>query len=184
MRHTASLIPHHQTASDLVETIQASWSWNRGEPIALDYSLTGDLTRLRIPTPGPPRRSDRLWEHTCFEAFFAVKGRAEYYEFNFAPSGAWALFAFRDYREPAVPPNERLAPEITVRSAARSLQLNVSLWVDCLRSMPSGAPVAVALSAVIEDNRGMLSYWALQHPPGKPDFHRRDGFALEIEAPG
>ncbi|MBI3061386.1 MAG: hypothetical protein HYY83_05345 [Deltaproteobacteria bacterium] len=28
---------------------------------------------------------------------------------------------------------------------------------------------------------GTISYWALKHPPGKPDFHHPDAFALEIE---
>ena len=30
---------------------------------------------------------------------------------------------------------------------------------------------------------GGISYWALAHPPGKPDFHHADGFALEL-SPG
>jgi hypothetical protein len=33
---------------------------------------------------------------------------------------------------------------------------------------------------VIEDQSGGVSYWALAHPPGKPDFHHADGFALEF----
>jgi hypothetical protein len=28
---------------------------------------------------------------------------------------------------------------------------------------------------------GALSYWALRHPPGKPDFHHPAGFALELD---
>jgi hypothetical protein len=46
--------------------------------------------------------------------------------------------------------------------------------------MPHDAPWRLGLSAVIEDTRGSLSYWALAHPPGKPDFHHADGFALEL----
>ena len=179
--HTAVLTRHPKTGGDAVEEIQASVRWNSGEPIAIHYSLRGDLTRLRIPPLRPARKSDRLWEHTCFEAFFTAEGRAGYYEFNFAPSGEWALYAFRRYREPAAPPNEKLAPEITLRSSGESLQLDVSIWMDCLRAIRAGARVGVALSAVIEDNRGGLSYWALKHPPGKPDFHHRDGFTLEVE---
>jgi hypothetical protein len=38
----------------------------------------------------------------------------------------------------------------------------------------------IALAAVIEDENGRLSYWGLRHPPGKPDFHHPDGFALEV----
>jgi hypothetical protein len=41
-------------------------------------------------------------------------------------------------------------------------------------------PLQLALSAVIEDDRGTLSYWALKHPSGKPDFHHPEAFALEV----
>jgi hypothetical protein len=33
---------------------------------------------------------------------------------------------------------------------------------------------------VIEDMTGEFSYWALAHPPGKPDFHHSDCFAHEL----
>jgi hypothetical protein len=33
---------------------------------------------------------------------------------------------------------------------------------------------------VIEEAGGGISYWALAHPPGRPDFHHADGFALEL----
>jgi len=36
------------------------------------------------------------------------------------------------------------------------------------------------LSAVIEATDGSLSYWALEHPADKPDFHHPDSFALEL----
>jgi hypothetical protein len=39
----------------------------------------------------------------------------------------------------------------------------------------------LAFSAIIEDDQGVLSYWALTHPPGRPDFHHPDAFALELE---
>ena len=38
----------------------------------------------------------------------------------------------------------------------------------------------IGLSAVIEEANGRISYWALAHPPGKPDFHHADCFALEF----
>jgi hypothetical protein len=41
-------------------------------------------------------------------------------------------------------------------------------------------PLKIGLCAVIEEKGGTLSYWALRHPPGKPDFHHRRGFALEL----
>lgn len=39
-----------------------------------------------------------------------------------------------------------------------------------------------AISAVIEEADGTKSYWALAHPPGKPDFHHPDGFVLALPA--
>jgi hypothetical protein len=39
------------------------------------------------------------------------------------------------------------------------------------------------VSAVVETLDGALSYWALRHPPGKPDFHHADSFALELRLP-
>jgi hypothetical protein len=40
----------------------------------------------------------------------------------------------------------------------------------------------LGLSAVIEEKIARKTYWALRHPPGRPDFHHSDGFALEIPA--
>jgi hypothetical protein len=38
----------------------------------------------------------------------------------------------------------------------------------------------LGLSAIIEEASGRRSYWALAHPPGKPDFHHPDSFALRV----
>lgn len=35
--------------------------------------------------------------------------------------------------------------------------------------------------AVIEEENGVLTYWALKHPPDKLDFHHPDAFAVELE---
>jgi len=40
--------------------------------------------------------------------------------------------------------------------------------------------MAVRAIGVIEETSGRLSYWALAHPSGKPDFHHADCFACEI----
>ena len=41
----------------------------------------------------------------------------------------------------------------------------------------------VALTAVIENDAGELSYLVLAAPAGKPDFHHPDGFTLELSPP-
>jgi hypothetical protein len=39
----------------------------------------------------------------------------------------------------------------------------------------------LALSAVIEEAGGAKSYWALAHPPGRPDFHSAAGFLVPLQ---
>jgi hypothetical protein len=183
MRQSVVLARHPDGDGTAVEKFEATVSWDDGGSIALAYTIRGELSRLRFPRHLPPRKSDRLWEHTCCEAFVAIKDQPSYYEFNFAPSGEWAVYAFRAYREAVALPIEPTAPRIAVRSAGDRFELAVTLALNRFLPIRPGARLSVALSAVIEDNRNMLSYWALKHPTGKPDFHHRDGFALEIEAP-
>ena len=181
--YTAVLTYHPGTYSRAVHGIDVHVCWTADEPLALSYVLKGDFTRLRSPPPRPARRADCLWQHTCFEAFVAMKGKPEYYEFNFAPSGEWAAYAFHGYRDGAPLAKEELTPGITVRSAAHSLELDAMIRLDRLPAIERGAPLRLALSAVVEEEHGILSYWALKHPPDKPDFHHSDAFALELEAP-
>ena len=62
--------------------------------VSFRYRVQGDIHRVRLPQPGPPNRTDELWRHTCFEAFVTPRGAERYYELNFAPSTAWAAYAF------------------------------------------------------------------------------------------
>jgi hypothetical protein len=40
----------------------------------------------------------------------------------------------------------------------------------------------MGISAILVERDGRKSYWALAHPPGEPDFHHPDCFALELPA--
>ena len=99
-----------------------------------------------------------------------------YREFNFSPSGEWAVYAFRGYREGGELELE-LSPGIVVQRNADRLELYAEIRADLL---PPGGSLRLALSAVVEDADGTLSYWALRHLPGKPDFHHTDAFALQL----
>jgi hypothetical protein len=181
--HAAALRCHPETYSQDVRGVEASVWWTEDGALALTYTLKGSMARLRIPPLQPPRRADHLWEHACFEAFVSVKDKSAYYEFNFAPSGEWAAYGFRGYRNGAPLEDEDLTSKISARGTPNSLVLDATVRLDRLPMIQSSAPLLLALSAVIEGNDGVLSYWALRHPPGKPDFHHHDAFALEIEAP-
>ena len=180
----AMLTCHPETYTTAVEQIEARAGWTEDNALALAYVLKGDLLRLRIPPLQPPLRADHLWQHTCFEAFVAPEGGVEYWEFNFAPSGQWAAYQFQRYRDGISLEDDVPAPKITVRNLTDGLDLHAIVYFDRLRTFRSGVHLKLALSAVIEDQNGMLSYWALWHPAGKPDFHHRDSFVLGLEPSG
>jgi hypothetical protein len=179
--YTAVLECHPQTPSQAVDSIEARVARTQANDLSLAYTLTGDITRLRLPPVGPWRPGDGLWQHTCFEAFISVKGNEAYYEFNFAPSGEWAVYAFRRYRDITPFHDGGIAPELAVRRTNESLELETVIPVGRLPDIQTGSGLRVGLSAVVEDQAGPLSYWALKHPRGKPDFHHPDTFALEIQ---
>jgi hypothetical protein len=173
---------HPAIHTQAVRGVEVQVGWRRGGVLALTFALEGDLALLRIPAPRLSRRTDNLWRHTCFEAFLRRKGEPAYCEFNFAPSGEWAAYAFRRYRDGASLV-QAWDPCITVRKTKERLELDALIRLDCLPLIQPRTRMQLALSAVVEDDQGALSYWALIHPPGKPDFHHPDAFALELEWP-
>lgn len=143
----------------------------QGRALHLRFVLCGEISRVVVPPPRTPRPADRLWQHTCCEAFLARDAGEAYQEINLSPSGEWAAYAFRAYREGAACP---LAdPGIVVRRQAGTLELEARV------ELPA-APLRIGLSAVIEEAPDLFAYWALRHAPGRPDFHHRDAFALEL----
>jgi hypothetical protein len=155
-----------------VRTIDVEVS-RRANELEVSYRVAGDMARVRIPPPAAAQRAERLWEHTCCELFVAESGGEGYVEFNFSPSAAWACYGFTKYRQAAAQAGRE--PAISARSSAEALELRARVRVSSRRKLVLG------LSAVIEENDGTLSYWALRHPAGKPDFHHRDAFALELD---
>jgi len=152
-----------------------------GTSIQLHYELTGDIAALLLPKGDTARRADKLWEHTCFEAF--VAGRDDsggYLEFNFAPSTEWGAYGFSAYRQGMENLETVRPPRISVSRDISQLSLDALIDLDTL-PLVRNRVLRLALSAVIEDSERRRSYWALAHPPGKPDFHHADGFALALD---
>jgi hypothetical protein len=174
-----TLACHPQTPSRVIQGIEVQVNVAAGDGVALAFALESDLSCLRIPASARSGRAADLWRHTCFEAFVMANEGPGYREFNFSPSGQWAAYAFRDYRDGGALDCE-LAPEIAVRRTANRLELDARIRRDFL---PQGRPLRLGLSAVVEDLHGVLSYWALQHPAGKPDFHHSDSFAIPLVLP-
>lgn len=152
-----------------VEVTATDW-----DDVLLDFAIHGGDSVV-IPEWVSPERANGLWTSTCFEFFLKPEGGSSYFEFNFSPSTRWAAFGFDGYRSGgrdlalAVDPQLEFNPD-------HPHQLSVD--VD-LSNIPN-LPLKVGLSAVIEERDGSKSYWALAHPPGKPDFHHPDCFTLPV----
>jgi hypothetical protein len=169
----AALERHPATPCTAVRGVHATMTRNADGSLDVSYRIEGDLDRVRIPPPRPPRAGEALWQHTCCELFIADAAGPGYREFNFSPSGEWAAFRFTGYREGA----SFAAPDPRIGVARRAGALDLTAQIQ-----PSHrGKLRIGLSAVIEEIDGVLSYWALRHAPGKPDFHHRHAFALELD---
>lgn len=178
----AALAPHPTTPFPAVRAFGARVARMPQGLLAVTYVIEGELERLRLPAPRPPRASDELWGHTCCELFVARAGEGAYHELNFAPSNEWAVYAFEGYRRraPLGPQAKELTPEIRAHREGTRYELNALVRLERLAPELVSARLALALAAVLEHAEGGFSYWALAHPQGKPDFHHADGFTLAL----
>ena len=154
--------------------------------LKLEYRLEGDLQHLSVPPPGGTDRRDGLWRHTCFELFIQLAGGQAYREYNFSPSGEWAAYDFSDYRTGMTQAEECAAPQAQWRSAPGLLELHVTVCrparlpgVAQTSSAGQRPALKLGIAAVLEDEGGTLSHWALRHVSARPDFHHSAGFVIE-----
>jgi hypothetical protein len=180
---TAVLAAHPLTPNDAVRSLGVQLRAEEPGILVLQYSLVADMSCLRVPLSGAGGRADALWRHTCFEAFVAAGDARGYHEFNFSPSLSWAVYRFSAYREGMSSAEIGEAPTISVHRGVDGLELKSAVRLSDLADLHDASHLRIALAAVIEDENGRLSYWALRHAPGNPDFHHTNGFALEIVRP-
>lgn len=167
-----------------------------GRRVRAHAERTADRLRLRFrltaepahawrmpPETGAPARRDRLWEHTCVEAFLAPQDAAAYWEINLTPGGDWNVYRFDGPRtgmreEPRVraPRMERAAD-----TGPTTVALVATLDLAGLPEL-AAASLCVGLAAVVEAADGSLAHWALRHPGPRPDFHDRATFVVRLPA--
>jgi hypothetical protein len=173
----------HASAPAAVHAVEGAVALAGPGQLAVHWRLTAQLGRLRIPESGPVRFAIGLWEHTCFELFARTPGSSAYCEFNVSPSRSWAAFAFSDYRIGQIPLQDLAPPGVTVSAASGMLTVESLITLPPALAGGPPSPLDVALAAVIEDADGALSYWALAHPGGRPDFHHPGSFSARLERP-
>jgi hypothetical protein len=158
-----------------IETVSADCRRLAPGRLHFRWQVDGNLGWLVVPAPGRSGREDGLWRHTCFEAFVAADAAAPgYLEINVSPSLAWASYAFTGYRAGQRDALDAPLEALRVQRDASSLVLEADLVWE------AGPAPRIGLSAVLEELDGTLSYWALAHAPGRPDFHRRESFVLQL----
>jgi hypothetical protein len=148
--------------------------------LRLEYRLQAPAGSVRLPPLQPPLRADRLWEHTCFEAFVGVPRSSAYHEFNFAPSGCWAAYGFTGYRKGMQPLPAATPPAVT--AVAEGDELRVTAEVPAALLPDARGVLRLAVAAIVEDTAGHRHYWALHHPAARPDFHAAGSFAVLLAA--
>ena len=154
------LFPHSLHPPSCVTAIDAT-VWREADRWHFRYVLDG-TDSLVLPDSAEPTRTDNLWQTTCFEAFIGGEGEA-YREFNFSPSRQWAAYAFDAPRDGMR--DADAAIEVWLEGGADWIAVEAAVAGDFTFGSPFN------LTAVIEENGGRKSYWALGHPLGPPDFH-------------
>jgi len=180
MSASADLIRHATTDCEPIRRIGVEAS-RTCDALELFYRIEGEVSRLALPEAGPRERADGLWQHSCFEAFLQAEGGDAYLEFNFSPSGAWAAYRFGGRRRGGESP-ELTAPRTEVRRGPDWLAMNIQLSLAGIAEFARAAPISAGLAAVIEDEHGGHSYWALAHGAARPDFHDPATFTLRLPA--
>jgi hypothetical protein len=135
---------------------------------------------LVIPPFAGKGRSDDLWQTTCFELFLRPGEGPGYLELNLSPSERWAAWDFATYREGREDRPFPREPECTMRQGSSFAIFDAAIP---LGGLPRD-DCAANFCAVIEEQVGTLSYWALAHTGEKPDFHDPACFAATLAAPG
>jgi hypothetical protein len=151
--------------------------------LAIRYTLFGQLSEVVIPMPADlPARKNALWEETCFELFVAARDSSRYREINLSPAGHWNVFCFAAYRNGMQEDAGFGSLPFSVRRKSDALSLSLEIALDEILHRDQALDVGV--SAVINYGDGMRHYWSLSHPGLHADFHRRDGFLIELRDEG
>lgn len=173
---TFALLPHPDSPAVEVDAVEARISVSDPHWLSIRWKIAR-AGKIVVPPLAGRGRADGLWQTTCFELF--VRQTEGYSEFNFSPSERWAAYDFSAYREGMHERPVPRDPRCTWRGGSRFAIFDAEVPLAALPPLPWKC----GISAVIEEQGGIKSYWALAHPPGKPDFHHPACFAATLPAP-
>ncbi len=171
------LICHPACPCPILERLEVSASLEADGGLLLHYQLFGETDQLAISAPKIPGPADNLWQHTCCEAFIVGDGLA-YREFNFSPSGQWAVYQFSAYRERTADFAPAEPPTVSFEQGRDACQLTACIPASLL---PPDDCLHLGLTAVVEGRDGRKHYWAIVHAAAQPDFHLRQSLTLTLD---
>lgn len=120
------------------------------------------------------KRANKLWQSTCFEAFWGTPFAKKYYEMNVTADGRWNVYVFTDYRKPN-------PPEPTSDFRLHSLTVTNERLDAEFKTAIRPKVVEAALCAVLRTQNNENYYYSAKHTGSKPDFHLREGFTIRRE---
>ena len=174
---THPLVPHPDHPPAQVTAVEARVIGHDANWLRLRWRIEG-AGALVIPPFSGRGRADELWRTTCFEAFLKPAGGEAYVELNLSPSERWNAYGFTSYRTGMSERPMPREPECTMRQGSTFAIFDAAIPVSALPA----EQCALGLCAVIEEQGGTVSYWALAHADGPPDFHAPACFAATLEA--
>ena len=170
------LIPHPARGPQLVSGIEARVKNSDPNWLTIRWRIES-ASELKIPSIKSKERADDLWKTTCFELFMRPVGGEEYLEWNFSPSRKWNAYAFDSYRTGMRERVVARAPDSVWHGGKGFALFDVAIpraelpIVEC----------QLGIAAVIEEDGGAISYWALDHSDAeRPDFHHSACFAATL----
>jgi hypothetical protein len=172
---SVELVPHPQSPPVAINGIDVRWFETGAGQLVLRWVVRG-VEALAVPSFAGKGRGDDLWKTTCGELFLRDREGRAYRELNFSPSGRWAAYRFDRYRDGRTD-SDIPVPEVTCESGQFLFVLTAVIDAAVIAGAGSAG-----LSAVIEEKDGTISYWAIAHPEGKPDFHDPACFTLRLPA--
>ncbi|PKB25432.1 hypothetical protein B0I00_0631 [Novosphingobium kunmingense] len=175
---TFGLVCHPDHPPVAVRSVDARISAIDNDWVRLRWRIDGS-DRLVVPRFAGKGRADGLWQTTCFELLLRPAATDHYVELNLSPSERWAAYDFTGYRAGMSQRSVPREPDCTMRAGRTSAIFDSAVPRPALPQLPW----TYGLCAVIEEEGGVKSYWAIEHPPGKPDFHDPACFAATLAAP-
>lgn len=167
---------HPARPPDRVASVQGVSQFLKDGTLFLRWRIDG-AQKLVLPPYAGSGRADDLWQATCFELFLDL-GDGRYREFNFSPSGRWAAYDFAAYRDKSGDADLSGWPETSVERGDVIVTGAVRVPREALAGSTRGA-----LTTVVEEEGGVLSFWAPEHCKEQPDFHDASCFTFDFAPP-